>query len=104
MRRKAVTWILIAVGALLILFSNSFQATFLNVKLHEYVASIGALLLVVGTLQFFFDERMRNDLLGDVRAFLEKRDRLGGLGLADVFEDSKQIATLTDELAAVPKV
>jgi hypothetical protein len=56
---------------------------------------VGALILLVGTLQWFFDEDSREEFVGaisdNVREYLNNRDRFSELGISDCLIDSKGI-------------
>ena len=95
LRFKLTTSQLVIIGLVLILLGNTFSQTYLNVKLHELLANVGALFLLVGTLQWFFDEDSRKELVGEisdnVREYLNKRDRFSELGISDCLIDSKGI-------------
>lgn len=96
LRSGLTTRNLVILGLLLILASNLFSVQILNMKLHEMLANIGALILIVGTLQWFFDEDSRSELISNVteaiRNYLERRDQLTSNGLTDCVLDSKILA------------
>jgi len=87
----------VIIGLVLILAGNAFTLVFLNIKVHELLANVGALFLLVGTLQWFFDEDSRQHLVSQVsetvRDYLDKRDRFATLGISDCLIDSKSISS-----------
>lgn len=96
LKSKLTTSNLITLGLLLILLGNAFSWIFLNIKVHELLANLGALFLLVGTLQWFFDEDSRQKLIAqvsaNVREYLKNRDRFSELGISDCLIDSKGIS------------
>jgi hypothetical protein len=95
LRSKLTTRNLIISGIILIVASNTFSWTIWNVKLHELLANIGALILVIGVLQWFFDEESRQQLIDQIIValanYLNRRETLDQLGVADCITDSKAI-------------
>jgi hypothetical protein len=54
------------VGTLLIAASNTFQYEWMKVQLDRLVAEVGALILVVGMLHWFFEFGLRKEMLSEV--------------------------------------
>src|SRR5438067_1794206 len=57
---------LFALGAVLIGASNTFHYEWMKVQLDRLMAEVGALLLVVGMLHWFFELGLRAEMLRDV--------------------------------------
>src|SRR4051812_37200993 len=97
LRSKLTTRNLAIGGLVLIASGNAFSLTIWHVKLHELLANIGALILVIGVLQWLFDEESRQLLIDRVIAsigsYLDRRESLGRLGAADCVSDSKSIVS-----------
>lgn len=62
---------LMVIGFFLIFLGNLFKYKILEVDLHALVANIGALLLVVGVMQWYFDEEGRRLIIDDIKGTLE---------------------------------
>lgn len=54
------------IGAVLIAISNTFQREWMKVQLDRLLAEVGALILVVGMLHWFFEFGMRKEMLREV--------------------------------------
>jgi hypothetical protein len=97
-------------GMALILIGNSFSKVLLNIKLHEVISNVGALILVVGVLQWFFDEESRQNLINrigsHIDAHLIQKENLTRCGLISCELDSKHIisAEYAAELIASEKL
>lgn len=57
---------LFIIGAILIGLSNTFQHEWMKVQLDRLMAEVGALILVVGMLHWFFDLGLRKEMLREV--------------------------------------
>lgn len=83
-------------GGVLIIVGNSFSAVCWNIKVHELLANVGALILVIGVLQWLFDEESRLILISKVIDRLEhhlsRRDSFGRLGVTEILLDSKVLS------------
>ena len=66
LKSKLTTRNLAILGIALIVAGNSFSWTTWNIKAHELLANVGALILVIGVLQWFFDENSRQQLIDRV--------------------------------------
>ncbi|MBW7568475.1 hypothetical protein KIF53_20900 [Chromobacterium subtsugae] len=93
---------LMVIGLVLIFLGNIFKLTVLEVKMHELIANIGALLLVVGVMQWFFDQEGRRLIIDDVKSTLDfyfskhdgeikKRDFVRSGGVIDFLEHSRDL-------------
>jgi len=95
LKSKLTTRNLTIIGIVLIIIGNSFSWTVWNVKLHELLANVGALILVVGVLQWFFDEESRQHLVdqltSQIGVYLNRRDNFASLGATECTLDSKSI-------------
>ncbi len=97
LKSKLTTRTLAIFGIILIFAGNSFSLTFFNVKIHEVISNVGALILVVGVLQWFFDEESRQSLIdrisNHIDKYLSQRDRLTRLGATECLTNSKMIVS-----------
>jgi hypothetical protein len=82
---------LIVAGLVLIAGSGTFHLVFFKVELDHLLAEVGALLLVLGILHFFFEERLRQEMLKEVSAAVLGNERLHQNGLADCLMNSKDV-------------
>jgi hypothetical protein len=77
--------------------ANSYSWTTWNIKTHELLANVGALILVVGLLQWFFDEESRQQLIeriiSAIGEYLTRRDHFHRLGATECTADSKTITS-----------
>jgi len=97
LRSKLTSSHLTVIGLVLILIGNSFAATWMNVELNELIANVGALLLVVGVLQWYFDEEARSELINRISThidrYLNQRDKISRTGITDCTTNSKTIVS-----------
>lgn len=89
---ERITLILIVGGLILIVAANSFEATSLKVKVDHLLAEIGALFLVVGTLHWMFESRLRKEMLNDIASTALGSARLYESGLVDCTSDAKKVS------------
>lgn len=82
---------LIAAGLILIIIGMSIDKKFLNIKIQDIFSNIGALLLIIGTLQWFFDENSRQGLIDEINDRLDQRERLRALGIDRGIKNSKEL-------------
>ena len=97
LKSKLTTRNLTIIGIALIVAGNSFSWTIWNVKAHEILANVGALILVVGVLQWFFDQESRqyliDQLTSQIGVYLSRRDNLARLGATECTLDSKSLVS-----------
>lgn len=83
--------LLIVAGLILILTGNGFDCAFLKIDIDSLVVNIGALLLVVGTLQWIFDENVRKEIIQEISEAALGTDRIHKNGIRDCLDNSKKI-------------
>ncbi|MCG7983773.1 hypothetical protein [Candidatus Thiodiazotropha endoloripes] len=83
--------LLVAVGLILILLGNGFDYTILKIDIDSLVVNLGALLLVVGTLQWIFDEGIRKEIVKEISETTLGTDRIYNNGIRDCLENSRKI-------------
>lgn len=83
--------ILLSAGLLLILIGNGFNFTILKIDIDSLVVNIGALLLVVGALQWIFDEGLREEIVQEISVAALGSDRIYKSGIRDCLDNSKKI-------------
>jgi hypothetical protein len=95
LKSKLTTRNLAILGIALIVAGNSFSWTTWNIKAHELLANVGALILVIGVLQWFFDENSRQQLIdrviSSITTYLDRREHFARLGATECVRDSKTI-------------
>lgn len=98
------------IGLLLIVAGQAISWRFLKIDMGILVANVGALLLIVGLLQWLFDEESRASLVKSIADSVSKRisehDRSGRTGVRDCITDSKEITAppQSDELEGAQKL
>lgn len=91
-------WQIIALGLLLIIVGNGFHYELVNVHLNKLIADVGALLVVIGALQFAFDEHARGILLKSIRELISSTEWLLRAGIDRATDRSHSIVEFRDEL------
>jgi hypothetical protein len=82
----------LAIGGLTIIFlAGTFQARIWSVDLNTALGNLGALLLIVGVLQWFFDNRMREAFLFDIKQEIIGNTRVADSGICDFYENSRDV-------------
>lgn len=82
---------LLIVGLLMVIVSNTFDATVLKVTLDEALANLGVLLLTIGGVQWLFEAHMREQLCQEIASLTIRNIRVATSGLSDVLESSKDV-------------
>ena len=82
---------IIIIGLFLILFGNGFDFTLLKISIDSLIVNLGALLLVVGTLQWIFDEGLRKEIVYEISSAALGTDRIHRNGVSDCIDNSKKI-------------
>jgi hypothetical protein len=83
--------ILVTLGLLLFAAGSSAHLTVMKVSVDHLLAELGALLLIVGTLHFLFEMRLRREMLKEVAASVLGNQRLYDSGLSDCLMNSRQV-------------
>ena len=72
---------------------------FINIKLQDVCSNLGALFLIIGTLQWFFDENSRQGLIDEINKRLDEREMLRTSGVEQGLENSKEITIQKQDIA-----
>lgn len=83
--------VIIVVGLVLILIGNGFKYELLKIDIDSMIVNIGALLLVIGTLQWIFDEGVRKEIVQEISMATLGTERIYQNGIVDCLDDSKKI-------------
>jgi len=83
--------LLVVAGLLLILIGNGFDLTVLKIDIDSLVVNLGALLLVVGTLQWIFDEGVRKEIVQEISVATLGTDRIYNNGIRDCLDNSRKL-------------
>lgn len=83
--------LLVVAGLLLILIGNGFDFTILKIDIDSLVVNLGALLLVVGTLQWIFDEGVRKEIVQEISVATLGTDRIYKNGIRDCLDNSRKL-------------
>ena len=83
---------LVIFGLTCLATASTFEYTFAKVDVDNFVAEVGALFLVVGSLQFLFEMRLRRELLSEVASAVIGSERVVASGLIDWLEDSRKVS------------
>lgn len=83
--------VLSVVGLAFILAANTFNATLLKVDVDNATANIGALLLIVGVLQWLFDSSVRQSFFKDIRSEIIDYRGVADSGICEYHNDSKDV-------------
>lgn len=78
-------------GLILILAANTFNATVMKVDVDNATANIGALLLIVGVLQWLFDSSVRQSFFKDIRSEIIDYRSVAESGICEYHKDSKDV-------------
>lgn len=78
-------------GLILVLIANTFNTTLLKVDVDNSLANIGALLLIVGVLQWLFDTSVRQTFFQDIRKEIIEYRGVSESGICEYHEDSKDV-------------
>lgn len=83
--------VLSLVGLIFILAANTFNATMLKVDIDNVIANIGALLLIIGVLQWLFDYSVRQTFFKDIRSEIIDYRGVAESGICEYHENSKNV-------------
>ena len=95
-----VAWKLGAIGLFLILISNIFNEKILKVDVDDVLANLGALLLIIGILQFLYDTYIRGALFQALLSEILKDQSVAESGICEYREDSKSVEYSEDFLSS----
>lgn len=83
--------LIIVIGLCFILTGNGFEYSILKIDVDSLLVNLGTLLLVIGTLQWIFDERMRKEIVQEISIATLGNDRIHRNGLRDCTDNSRKI-------------
>lgn len=90
-RSIIITLVLVVLGFLLIGASQTFHAEWEKIYVDRLVAEVGALLLVIGVLHWFFELGLRKEMLREVSGTVVGSSRLHDSGLETCSMNSRQV-------------
>jgi hypothetical protein len=82
---------IIVFGLIIILVGNGFDYSILKIDIDSLLVNLGALLVVIGTLQWIFDEGMRKEIVQEISIATLGTDRIYRSGLRDCNVNSRKI-------------
>ena len=87
---------MVIAGLILIIIGNNFDKDFLKVSVDGMLANIGALLMLVGILQWIFDEAARNELILEIVKTIKGDNELQANGVVGCLSNSREIKDIKD--------
>lgn len=90
-RSVIITLALVILGFVLIALAHTFQVEWAKVQLDRLVAEVGALLLVIGILHWFFEVGLRKEMLREVSSTIVGNTLLHDSGLDSCRMDARQV-------------
>lgn len=90
-RALIVSLSLAAIGLSLILIAATFDCEILKINADGLMADTGALLLIIGVLQWAFDNGVRKSFFREIRSEIVGSTHISESGICDYFEDSKSV-------------
>jgi hypothetical protein len=91
LRSHLVAALLVISGLVAILISNVFTARVLKVDLDHVLGEVGALILIVGLLHWFFDNLVRKYFFNDVRETIIGSQSVSASGISEFYSNSKDV-------------
>lgn len=79
------------VGLIFILGANLFNATLLKVDIDNVMANFGALILIIGVLQWLFDNTVRQNFFKEIRSEIIDNRGVSESGICEYHHDSKDV-------------
>lgn len=83
-------WLALA-GAALVVAGNAIECTVWRINVGSQIANIGALILIIGVLQWFFDRKVRHSFFLDIRQEIVGSTHVASSGISDCYADSKRV-------------
>lgn len=83
-------WLALA-GIVLVILGNAIDYTIWSISVGSQIANIGALLLITGVLQWFFDRKVRNSFFLEIKREIVGSSHLANSGISDCYSDSKNV-------------
>jgi hypothetical protein len=89
MRGHLMATVLIIIGLVFILAANLFTLDLLHVHIEEISAHIGALILIIGLLQWLFDMFVREEFFNDIRDTIIEAQSVQRSGFCAFYSNSR---------------
>ncbi len=87
----AVALALALIGIVLIVIGNMIDFEYWKIDFGENISGIGALLLIIGILQWLFDRHVRAEFFADIRDEILGSSHAAKSGICDFYADSKSV-------------
>lgn len=78
-------------GIALTVVGNAIDCTVWKISIGGVFANVGALFLIIGVLQWFFDRKVRHNFFAEIREEIIGSHRIAASGISDFFNDSKDV-------------
>jgi hypothetical protein len=78
-------------GIVLTVIGNAIECTIWKVSVGGIFANVGALFLIIGVLQWFFDRKVRHNFFAEIREEIVGSHRIAASGMSDFYKDSKDV-------------
>lgn len=78
-------------GIVLTVIGNAIECTIWKVSVGGVFANVGALFLIIGVLQWFFDRKVRHNFFAEIREEIIGSHRIAASGMSDFYKDSKDV-------------
>ena len=79
------------VGIFLVIVGNATECTIWRINIGSQLANIGALILIIGVLQWFFDRKVRHSFFMEIKREIVGSTRIAESGISDFYTDSKDV-------------
>lgn len=83
-------WLSLA-GIAITIVGNAIECTVWKISVGGVLANIGALFLIIGVLQWFFDRKVRHNFFSEIREEIIGSHRIAASGICDFHADSKDV-------------
>lgn len=84
-----VAVVLVFLGVAFIVWSSYLDENYSHTSFHTILERVGEIFLVVGTLQWFFDNHLRANFFEEVRLEIVGNERVAKSGICDFLENSR---------------
>lgn len=91
LKANNVFYLLIIFGLLLIIAANAFDYTIFKIDIDETVASLGALFLLIGGVQWLYDISIRKQLFEEITSLTIQNMNVIKSGIDNVISNSKDV-------------
>lgn len=86
-----VALVLALLGIILIVLGNAIDFKYWKIDFGTNISGVGALLLVIGILQWFFDRHVRSDFFAEIREEILGDTQAAQSGICGFYENSKSV-------------